>query len=100
MRAGDGRRRVGAVVFAAFAWLVVAPIAAQQQGGEGTTIAGDADVQGAIRLFSAWMDGQLLNRHLPGVAVGVVSDQTLVWSKGFGFADVEHRVAMTPQTKF
>src|SRR5262245_18463088 len=63
-------------------------------------VAADPDVQGAIRLFSAWMDGQLLNRHLPGVAVGVLSDQQLVWAHGFGLADVEHRVPMTPATKF
>jgi D-alanyl-D-alanine carboxypeptidase len=64
------------------------------------SIAADADVQGAIRLFSAWLDGQVLNRHLPGVAVGVVSDQSLVWSKGFGFADLEKKVPMTASTKF
>lgn len=63
-------------------------------------IAADADVQGALRLFAAWLEGQLLYRHLPGVAVGVVADQQLVWSQGFGFADVDRKVPMTPQTKF
>ena len=63
-------------------------------------IAADPDVQGAMRLFSAWVEGQILNRHLPGIAVGVVSDQQLVWTQGFGFADVERKLPMTPQTKF
>src|SRR5262245_2471661 len=63
-------------------------------------LAADPDVQGAIRLFSAWLEGQLLNRHLPGVAAGVVSDQQLVWAQGFGFANVEQRIPMTPSTKF
>lgn len=65
-----------------------------------TDVTADADVQGAIRLFSAWLEGQVLYRHLPGVAVGVVADQHLVWAKGFGFADVAKNVPMTPQTKF
>ena len=63
-------------------------------------IANDPDVLGAERLFSAWMEGQIAYRGLPGVAVGVVSDQDLVWSKGFGFADVKNKIPMTPQTKF
>ena len=58
------------------------------------------EVQGAIRLFSAWMEGQIRWRGHPGVAVGVVSDQDLVWAKGFGFADVGSEEPMTPATKF
>ena len=63
-------------------------------------IANDPDVQAAERLFSAWLDGQLLERGLPGVAVGVVSDEELVWARGFGFADTTSKTAMTPQVKF
>ena len=32
--------------------------------------------------------------------VGVVSDQELVWGKGFGFADTNAKLQMTPTTKF
>jgi D-alanyl-D-alanine carboxypeptidase len=64
------------------------------------SVAGDADVLGAERLFSAWMEGQIAYRGLPGIAVGVVSDQQLVWSKGFGFADLKAKLPMTPTTKF
>ena len=60
----------------------------------------DPDVKGAIRLFSAWMDGQVRWRELPGVAVGVVADQELVWTKGFGFADIATELPMRPDTKF
>ena len=42
----------------------------------------------------------MLYRHLPGIAVGVVADQELVWAAGFGFADTAAKVPMTPQTKF
>ena len=63
-------------------------------------VAGDAKVLGAERLFSAWMEGQIAYRGLPGIAVGVVSDQELIWSKGFGFADLKAKLPMTPTTKF
>jgi D-alanyl-D-alanine carboxypeptidase len=65
-----------------------------------TTVASDPDVLGAERLFSAWMEGQIAYRGLPGIAVGVVSDQQLVWATGFGFADLSAKLPMTPATKF
>lgn len=63
-------------------------------------VASDADVLAAQRLFTAWLEGQMISRHLPGVAIGVVADQELIWSKGFGLADTARKVRMTPQTKF
>lgn len=73
----------------------VAPVASAKPN-----VANDPDVVAAERLFSVWIEGQLAYRGLPGVAVGVVSDQQLVWSKGFGFADVKSKVPMTAATKF
>ena len=63
-------------------------------------IADDPDVLGAERLFSAWIEGQIAYRGLPGIAVGVVSDQDLVWTRGFGYANVSGKVPMTSTTKF
>jgi CubicO group peptidase (beta-lactamase class C family) len=60
----------------------------------------DPDVLGAERLYAAWLEGQIAYKGLPGVAVGVVYDQQLVWAAGFGYADVARKVAMTPDTKF
>src|SRR5687767_6600947 len=43
----------------------------------------------------------LLDEHrLPGVAVGIVRDQALVWSAGFGFADVEKGTRPDAHTGF
>ena len=60
----------------------------------------DPEVRGAERLFSAWVEGQIAYRGLPGIAVGVVADQELVWAAGFGFANTGAKVPMTAQTKF
>lgn len=59
-----------------------------------------AEVGAAIRLFEAWIGGQMAYRGLPGIAVGVIHDQKLVWSRGFGYADTASREPVTPQTKF
>ena len=53
-----------------------------------------------IRLFEAWLTEQMDYRGLPGVAVGVVHDQRLVWAKGFGLADLDKKTPVTEKTLF
>ena len=77
----------------------LAPLSAQS-AARSVSIASNPDVEGARRLFTAWLEGQMLYRDLPGIAVGVVSDQELVWAAGFGLADRAAKTAMTPQTRF
>ncbi len=75
--------------------VVTAPLSAQ--AGE---VGNDPEVQGAVRLFSAWLEGQIVYRELPGVVVGVVADQDLVWAQGFGLADIESDRPMASDTRF
>jgi CubicO group peptidase (beta-lactamase class C family) len=94
-------RRVGLRI--GFVAIVVSALASGGVLAQGTAKPGpgtDPKVKGAERLFSAWIEGQIAYRGLPGIAVGVVSDQELVWATGFGVADVAARAPMTPQTKF
>jgi len=71
------------------------------QGGEPrASPTNDPEVEGAKRLFSAWLEGQIAYRGLPGIVVGVIADQDLVWAQGFGFADIDAKRPMTPATKF
>lgn len=37
---------------------------------------------------------------IPGFSVAVMKDGQLVWSEGFGYADLETRLPVTPQTRF
>jgi D-alanyl-D-alanine carboxypeptidase len=95
-------RRTRLVVWAALVALVLAAgnAAPVSQTTAQKDPAGDPEVLGAQRLFTAWIEGQIAYRGLPGVVVGVVGDQSLVWARGFGLADVERGLPMTPQTKF
>ena len=83
----------------ALALLLATPALAQPAAAP-TTIADNPDVQAAQRLFSAWLEAQMAYRGLPGVAVGVVQDQQLLWSQGFGFADIASKRPMTADTRF
>jgi len=83
----------------AIALICVAAVSAQT--AEGTTVTAAApDISAAIRLFEAWLQSHMTDRQLPGVSVGVVHDQHLLWAKGFGYADIESKTPMTPKTLF
>src|SRR6185369_2134899 len=43
---------------------------------------------------------QLLSRHTAGVSVAVARDGCLILARGYGMANVEHSVAVTPDTVF
>lgn len=86
---------VGAVLFSS-----AEPRLAAQTSASRPSPAEDPDVQGAKRLFSAWLESQIAYRGLPGVVVGVVADQDLVWAAGFGMANTQMKLPMTPATKF
>ena len=88
--------------------VVVFPVALMVPAGVGlmaqevivAEVAEDPEVQAQIRLFTAWIEGQMESRDLPGLAVGVVANQELAWARGFGYADRERGIPMSPSTRF
>ena len=41
---------------------------------------------------------RMADEHIPGLAVAVLRDRELVWSTGFGWANLAQRIPMTPDT--
>jgi len=58
------------------------------------------DVRSAIDLLEAWIEAQRVARDLPGLSIGIVHGQSLVWSGGFGWADVTRREPATADTLY
>jgi CubicO group peptidase (beta-lactamase class C family) len=52
----------------------------------------------ALRVADAWLDSVQGYQHIPSIAAGVVVGDKLVWSKGYGTIDAEHKVPATPDT--
>jgi CubicO group peptidase (beta-lactamase class C family) len=42
----------------------------------------------------------IVDEHLPGVSIAVALDGAIVWAEGFGWADVDSRAPVTPQTRY
>jgi CubicO group peptidase (beta-lactamase class C family) len=56
-----------------------------------------ADHFGAVE---AYVKGEMDRQHIPGVALLVAHDGKIVRAQGFGFSNLEHRVAVKPETIF
>lgn len=54
----------------------------------------------AFTILDTWLDGMKDFDRLPGISVAVIKNQEVLWSKGFGLADVDKKVPMEPQTIF
>ena len=69
-------------------------------GDTAQPLASDTGVKAAIQLLDLWVEEQMAHQDLPAVVLGVVHDQEVVWTRGYGFADRENGVAATPETLF
>jgi CubicO group peptidase (beta-lactamase class C family) len=61
-------------------------------------LASDPRVAAAIDLLDQWIDAQLWYHRMPGLSVGVVHDQELVWAKGYGYAHLDPATPASPST--
>lgn len=57
-------------------------------------------VQELLKEFDPMIDLALIDFQVPGMAIGVVVDGELVYSKGFGHRDVEQELPVTTDTLF
>ena len=65
-----------------------------------STLASDPSVASNLRLLEASITGKMAHSGLPGLSIGIVYDQELVWARGFGYADVAGKKAATPRTLY
>ena len=62
------------------------------------SVSGDPRVVSAVKLVEAWLDAQVAYNRIPGMSVAIVHDQSLLWSHGFGYADLEKKIPASPTT--
>ena len=62
------------------------------------SISDDPRVASALKLIEIWVDAQLAYNDIPGMSIGIIHDQDLIWSHGFGNANVEKKIPASPST--
>jgi CubicO group peptidase (beta-lactamase class C family) len=66
-----------------------------------TTLATEAAGQAALQSrIDSVVKAEMSRQKIPGVAVAIVSKGTVTLAKGYGESNVEHHVAVTPETVF
>ncbi|MCP4153306.1 MAG: beta-lactamase family protein [bacterium] len=53
--------------------------------------------QDALKTF---INNQMEEKHIPGLAACIIKNNGVVWAEGFGFADIANQKAVTPETVF
>jgi CubicO group peptidase (beta-lactamase class C family) len=67
-------------------------------GTSAQSLTEDPRVASALKVVEIWVEGQADYQDIPGVSAGIVYDQKLIWSRGFGFSDLEKKTPAAPTT--
>ena len=97
------RRKAIILAWALLALAIILPAVQESEplkaeNAPAADFSGDPRFVQALNLLDVWVEAKLAYDKIFGVSMGLVVDQDLVWSKGFGWADVERNVPTTPQT--
>lgn len=60
----------------------------------------DAELDGKLAQFEGYLADMQRELAIPGMSAAIVKDQELIWSRGFGYADVEARRPATAGTPY
>ncbi len=80
--------------------IVILAICVNSATAQTNKLSGYPDVAAKVKLTELWIDELIDYYNIPGVGLGIVYDQQLVYSNGFGFADLETEKELTEQTLF
>ena len=86
----------------ALAWILTFLAAGQGLFVAGAGATWQAPLSDAARLERLERQLEALRQELqiPALSAAIVKDQKVLWAKGFGFADVENKVAATEHTPY
>ncbi len=60
----------------------------------------DSEVKAAIEVLDIWVQFRLEKNEIPGVSIGIVYDQELIWTKGYGYADLKSKKPTVSSTVY
>jgi CubicO group peptidase (beta-lactamase class C family) len=57
-------------------------------------------VADSLKVLDMWIEQHIAHRDVPGLSIAVIYDQEIVWSKGYGYRDLEEKTPTTPSTVY
>ena len=66
--------------------------------GSAQSLTDDPQIKAGLKLIEIWVDAQLAYGDIPGMSIGIVDDQDLIWSRGFGYAHKDRKIPAAPGT--
>ncbi len=66
--------------------------------GPSAQVAGDREQR--ITLFTQYLEPLRIQAGIPGLSAAITSNGRIIWEGGFGFADMEARIAAAPHTPY
>jgi len=54
----------------------------------------------ATEQFSRFLEELRKDLKIPGLSAAIVKDEKVLWSEGFGYADIENKTKATPETSY
>lgn len=64
------------------------------------SLADRPDVAAVLQVFDSWVQATAAAHDEPGLSVGIVYDQQLIWAKGYGYADLAAHTPATPASLY
>jgi CubicO group peptidase (beta-lactamase class C family) len=80
------------------AFTLVSSVTAQQTSNN--FLIKHPEVASNIKILESWIEAQMEYRNLPGISIGIVYDQELIWKKGFGFSNIQSKIPTAPNTLY
>ena len=69
--------------------LITAPVIADEhEQPDAATLLAHPEVAGALAVIDAWIAGTKLYGQVPGISAGIVRDQDLIWTQGYGHSNL------------
>ncbi len=66
-------------------------VSADEKIQEPTTeeILAHPEIKGALGAIDAWVEGVRTYERIPGVSIGIIHDQDLIWNNGYGYSNLK-----------
>lgn len=78
-------------------WVAIGCSVAEDPGSANARVATQDEL---LERFDAWIPELLEEHEVPGLAISIARGGRVAWSRGYGLADLERGLAVTPRTLF